>query len=242
MKEVEEALRTAGVRGRAEVLVGEGQYATVGGVVDGAVAIEVWWRLKQLLPPLGFWPVVLAEADDVAGLRDSWAGPPSVVLEKGASLQPEIWLQERAASDPEYYEPIHGSWPSSIEPHGFVIHTDTLSGHPLPEVYIGAVPTSNSWEVFAYLAYGDWNECPSPHEHVAMFKYWFNRYEAEVLGISTDTIECTVFRPPTTRDGALALAQEQFIYCTDIVGQGTQTLENLAALLLDGQNWFFWWD
>jgi Domain of unknown function (DUF4253) len=45
-----------------------------------------------------------------------------------------------------------------------------------------------------------------------------------------------------TRKDALDLAREQYIYCSDIVSQGTGTLEALAAGLLGGTAWFFWWD
>jgi hypothetical protein len=31
-------------------------------------------------------------------------------------------------------------------------------------------------------------------------------------------------------------------YCEDVVLQGTLTLERLAATLLHGRVWFFWWD
>ena len=48
--------------------------------------------------------------------------------------------------------------------------------------------------------------------------------------------------PPTDRETAFKLAQEQYIYCSDIVEQGMQTLNNLAARLLNGKTWYFWWD
>jgi hypothetical protein len=32
------------------------------------------------------------------------------------------------------------------------------------------------------------------------------------------------------------------MYCEDIVIQGTQTVENLAAGLLGNNLWYFWWD
>jgi hypothetical protein len=46
------------------------------------------------------------------------------------------------------------------------------------------------------------------------------------------------------RSGALRLAAEHFEYCTDRVYQSTdeETLEALAAQLLDAPVWYFWWD
>jgi hypothetical protein len=44
------------------------------------------------------------------------------------------------------------------------------------------------------------------------------------------------------RDAATTLAVEQFTYAYDIVEQGTQSIEALAAILLGGPMWFFWWD
>ena len=57
-----------------------------------------------------------------------------------------------------------------------------------------------------------------------------------------DTIELHVARSPRTRDDALALAYEQYAYCSDIVDQGAGTLEALAAVLVHASVWFFWWD
>jgi hypothetical protein len=38
------------------------------------------------------------------------------------------------------------------------------------------------------------------------------------------------------------LAQAQYVYCPDIVDQGVESIEALAATLLGDPRWFFWWD
>jgi hypothetical protein len=63
-----------------------------------------------------------------------------------------------------------------------------------------------------------------------------------VACVSGDVIEMTVARPPMTKEAAMELAKEQFLYCPDIVYQGTESVEALAAGLLDARVWFFWWD
>ena len=60
--------------------------------------------------------------------------------------------------------------------------------------------------------------------------------------MSGDVIECTVKTPPSSKQAALALAREQFVYCSDIVHQGVRSIEALAATLLNSKTWYFWWD
>ena len=60
--------------------------------------------------------------------------------------------------------------------------------------------------------------------------------------MTRDVIEMQVARPPLDRAEALHLAVEQYGYCRDIVDQGVRTLDHLAALLLGGTVWYFWWD
>ena len=73
---------------------------------------------------------------------------------------------------------------------------------------------------------------------------WLKEREAE-----NDRYTRPVFRgdwpavaKPATKEEALALAWEQFVYCPDIVTQGTETVEVLAAALLNGPVWLFLWD
>ncbi len=76
----------------------------------------------------------------------------------------------------------------------------------------------------------------------ALLKHWYERYGAEVMGMTSDTIEMQVARPPRSSDEALQLAFEQYVYSPDIVDQGAGGLDHLAALLLGGTVWYFWWD
>jgi hypothetical protein len=136
-----------------------------------------------------------------------------------------------------------GEWPEEeVEEMSLTVPKDTLSGRFHKEVYILSIPTNRAYEVPAYFGYGDWNECPGPEEHVGIWRYWYEKYGAKIIVITSDTIECTVERPPTTREEALALAREQFFYCADIVTQGVQTVSALAACLIKSKYWFFWWD
>lgn len=51
-----------------------------------------------------------------------------------------------------------------------------------------------------------------------------------------------VARQPQTREQALELAREHYVYCNDIVDQGLGTLSNLTATLMANDWWYFWWD
>lgn len=75
-----------------------------------------------------------------------------------------------------------------------------------------------------------------------MMKSWQERFGAEVVCMSGDVLELRVLLPPNDQTSALALAREHYVYCPDIVVQGTQTLEALAAERLRATTWFFWWD
>jgi hypothetical protein len=124
----------------------------------------------------------------------------------------------------------------------FYVHLDHRSGQPVREIYLAMLPTEKGWQTPAFVKFGGWNYCPPPEVHVAASKKWEQQYEVEVVAITGDTMEFYVSNPPQSREEALKLAQGQFLYCADIVYQGTQTLERLAATLQNNHSWFFWWD
>jgi hypothetical protein len=140
-----------------------------------------------------------------------------------------------------------GDWPHAAEPHNYFSIPYEWTGDytrlkPLRSVRLALVPTTSSWEVPAYLKFGDWNDCPSPEEHVAVLKHWNTQYGAQVVGLTHDVLEVGVTRPPNSKLSAFNLAREQYGYCADIVDQGDGGLLDLAATLLDASVWYFWWD
>jgi hypothetical protein len=64
---------------------------------------------------------------------------------------------------------------------------------------------------------------------------WRDRFGGELIGLSHDVMNIRGNRKPDTRDTALDLAREQYVYCSDIVDQGVETLSALAAVLMQSE-------
>lgn len=219
--------------------------------VPGLEALDAWQRLRDLVPETHRWPVLAGDMEEVARVFEQIDDgfDPAATLEASRGIDPAGWAAELRASDPELYDPPRDE-PALRERvfretgprHEIMLHLDVQQGRPVDRVGIVLVPTERSWEAPAYLNYGGWNECPEPAVHVAFLRRWHERYGAEVFSIGPDVMEISVSRPVTGREEALALADEQFLYSYDIVAQGTETLDRLAAHLLQATVWYFWWD
>jgi hypothetical protein len=187
-----------------------------------------------------------AEGFDPATLFEEWQGTLIETCREGAREfrgKTRKEFEQRIVQEGPFQGLPRGGWPDDAEPmNEFIIPFHVVTREPSKAVYVGLVPTVTDWEVPAFLKFGSWSACPHPEHHVAMMRYWHGRYGAEVVGISHDTVEMLVARPPRSRKRALALAREQYLCCQDIVDQGTETLDNLAATLLNGKAWYFWWD
>lgn len=184
----------------------------------------------------------------LASLKASLAKDPNTplptIIESGKDGQRTLSRKETEESllaDP--VEPAVGAWPTASQGDpGLTVTTNILTQKPLDKVYIVLVPTDDWTTIPAYLRWGGWNENPPAEYHVAALRRWRDLYGAELIGLSFDTMNLRVTRRPKDRDEALALAKEQYIYCADIIDQGTETYSNLAATLMNSDWWFFWWD
>jgi hypothetical protein len=160
---------------------------------------------------------------------------------KVRQLSPEA-VRKRVEDSLTSREPAIGEWPEHARfEYGLSVAED-IDGRPLDKVHIVLLPTNEGAAVPAYLEWGGWNACPPPEYHVAALRSWQHRYGAELVGLSHDTMNLRVTHRPPNRDAALSLAREHFLYCSDIVWQGTGTLAPLAAQLFTDDWWYFWWD
>ncbi len=222
--------------------------------VPGAEAIARWRQARALVDRTGHWPVLLGPERSLQPLSEvlSFAGDQRTadLLADALALDVPAWLQDSLAErfeddEDDSLEDMRDpdAWNYPVAPTDtFVVPINLLTGELYPAVHLALLPTTVSWQTPLLLRFGGWNYCPTSEEHAAIFRHWEARYGAEVVALTHDTVEMAAARPPTDRDSAIALAIEQYAYCPDIVEQGTGSIDLLAAGLLDGATWFFWWD
>jgi hypothetical protein len=223
--------------------------------VPRTMALDGWNTLRALVPVTHHWPVIG---------WDRFLGPPwetiapETIIERALEVDVQHWFDEEgiaAALDP-VREAQYGQ--TTIPPLAFQIHEQRAFPFTLPAsaAPITLIPVDESWQVPAYLQLGGmdtWHAVVRmdrfegtiglyPQVHVAILKYWYEHWGAEVVAATAGDLELRVLRPPTTPAAALALANEQYIYCGDLVGQHTDSVAVLANLLLDSPVWWFWWD
>jgi len=186
------------------------------------------------------FPFIVGTDEELETLRE-YLSPPedggAAYLEEAAQVDIVEWLKSKAPKS-------RSSWPKSPLPPVKTPSTlyDVLTNHLKPEINIAFVQVEHAWEVFAKLGYGDWNDCPPPHIHVALHKYWAEKFKSSPVAILSDIVECHAPQTLSIQKDALLLAREQYAYCYDIVEQGTGTIGKLASSLLGSTFWYFWWD
>lgn len=214
--------------------------------VPGASALAEWERLRA--EGRG-WPVIVGDDEQLEAIAEQFSLEdepitPAEILAEAETLSFPESLAEWSGTDPDLPEPPLGEWPApgTVQGAGLSVASDVLSGKPLPLVHILLIPTTRSWEVPAFLRWGDWNASPPPALHVAVLKDWHERFGVELVAINQSTLNLRTVRRPADRETALALAHEHYLYCPDVVDQGVGSLSALAALLMSDDWWYFWWD
>jgi hypothetical protein len=168
---------------------------------------------------------------------------PQIIETRNGAARTYTREETIATMGAEPHDPLLGEWPAAPGPStGLSVAQNLLAGTPLPKVYIGLAPTDDWTAIPAFLRWGGWNDCPPAEYHVAALRTWRDRFGAELVGISADTINLRVATKPKTREEALAVARDQYIYCEDIIDQGVGTYSALAANLMADDWWYFWWD
>ena len=232
--------------------------------------MEKWVQLAKGANETLYWPLIVAgdpesvmtsEHDPAAILAEVPAGDIREVLdplvrerrESLVQMIPDLSGSESldelaAAADASGIYSFIGSkakqiepWPSE-KPVRERVGFQSLKMHKGEPTTLLLIKMEHTYQVPAYLGLGGWNECPGSELHVAAFREWQKEYKAVPGCITGDVIEFLVSSPPQTQQQAMKLAAEQWIYCDDIVGQGTQSVRKLAMEIWQSRTWFFWWD
>lgn len=116
-------------------------------------------------------------------------------------------------------------------------NTDTNMTHPL---ILARIPVTEPWKIFAYLPFGNWNDCPANPELMAISKYWYEEYGAVPGTFTSDQLEYEL-PAPVPEDRAMEAAIQQYAFCPDM-DQSCDGIGSLADTLRQSRIWYFWWD
>lgn len=198
----------------------------------------------------GEYPILIGEAPAAESFLEFDADPTNdsdEVLLASESIDVEAWIQRKRGEWEEEeeieIESYLGEWPGEMADKGSIrAHTNVLNNQIRPQVELILAKIDQPWKLPAVVRFGGWNDCPESEVLCAFFRRWQERYGAEIVALHNDLIECTVKNPPRDEAAAMELAWEQFWFSFDIVDQGYETVQNLAATLLNSDYWYFWWD
>jgi len=193
--------------------------------------------------------VIIGDFGNVKRFIDAFKDPfdVEVELKLSESLDLQVWFEERRQEMDEFADEDEEADPVEIYPEGTTPMTMLTvgfdhQGNPKSEIFIATFPTKDAALTPFFLHFGDWNSCPPAHVHVALARCWQDRYGARIVTIASDIIEFIVDRPPSDDSDAARLANEQYLYCPDIVDQGVGSVATLAKALRHSTRWYFWWD
>ena len=150
--------------------------------------------------------------------------------------------EEAEDDDMDWEEDILGEMEGGYENNRFSCYwdSDTDMTHPL---ILAKIPVKNPWEIFAWLPFGNWNDCPDTPQLMAAAKYWFEKYGAVPGTMSHDELEF-LLPAPIPEKKAIETAAELYGFCPDVIDQGPEdaTLGALADVLRQSTVWYLWWD
>lgn len=168
----------------------------------------------------------------------------ATTIEDGKKLLDKFLNQRREEleDDEIAFEEIFGNIENGYENNRFVSYWDFRSKMTSPLI-LAKIPVKNPWEVFAYLPFGNWNDCPDTPELMAVLKYWYENYGAIPAAITHDELEIKL-QDHIKENESIEVALDQYGFCPDIVDQGLEdaTIGSLADVLRQSDVWYFWWD
>ena len=169
----------------------------------------------------------------------------SAPIKDGKAVLEELTGQRKEEAeddDMDWDEEILGEMEGGYDNNRFSCYWDSDTDMTSPLI-LAKIPVKNPWEIFAYLPFGNWNDCPDTPELMAAAKYWFEQYGAVPAAMSHDELEF-LLPTPVLKEKAMETAMELYGFCPDVIDQGPEdaTVGALADVLRQSTVWYLWWD
>lgn len=236
-----------------------------------------WLKLREVAPPLGYWPVITDTLDPITAYADNqWAGSPEQILAEAARHDPLTFILD-LAQQPQYptAEAVLDATLEELEEFRVALgedwgdhYTDLKQdittaltsdalwvaqtpstniahlGFALPPegfsqtMHAVFLPTRQWWEIPALIRYYPADPGPEPGTHLLFWRWWAQRYGAELVALGRGSCTLRTSAPLATPAQALTLAWEQRIYCNHLL---SLDCFELAQRLFQGAAWSCGW-
>ena len=167
----------------------------------------------------------------------------SAPIKDGKAVLEELTGQRKEEAeddDMDWDEEVLGEMEGGEPNDRFANYWNDDTGMTYPLI-LAKIPVKNPWEIFAYLPFGNWNECPDTPDLMAVAKYWFEQHGAIPAAMSHDELEFEL-PTPISKERAMEVAVEQYGFCPDLDQNEDGSIGSLADVLWQSTVWYFWWD
>ena len=167
----------------------------------------------------------------------------SAPIKDGKAVLEELTGQHKEEAeddDMDWDEEVLGEMEGGEPNDRFANYWNDDTGMTYPLI-LAKIPVKNPWEIFAYLPFGNWNECPDTPDLMAVAKYWFEQHGAIPAAMSHDELEFEL-PTPISKERAMEVAVEQYGFCPDLDQNEDGSIGSLADVLWQSTVWYFWWD
>ncbi|NHJ49883.1 MAG: DUF4253 domain-containing protein [Asgard group archaeon] len=229
---------------------------------DGIDAQQVWMRFRELKNQTGLQPFIVMDEY----YYQTKINPEEIekVIESSQKIDGKVWLQNKLAKegtikeinnkqDIEFQELLEEigeqekevltEQSQPLETFRIPLSDDRLGFKETVTIFL--FPVKKPWQVLAYLNIGalqDIYKFANEEEHLAVMKYWYEKYGAEPSGLYSGELEFYVSKPPTEYEKAFNLAFEQYAYCHDCLKlNGFGSFDLFSKVLVNSTVWYFGW-
>ena len=207
---------------------------------------RTWAQLAAAFAQTGVWPFVIDDSYGFRGFDDYLMDVPRgrhteavAILRKGWNgsvgfdeESPDEEIAPFGTPFPGLAEPTPGERTRSIDHIVASAH-----GH------LGLVAVHRPADILDAVGWmGAANYDGDPLDMTTVLRSWELRFDAYVIGLTTDTLTLAVGRPPRDLASATAIAAEHYVFCPDNIQQGAGSIREYAPELVDEPLWQFWWD
>lgn len=129
------------------------------------------------------------------------------------------------------------------EPDGTITYTynhDYLSNDHLGYLDVSFPDVENSWDVLEIVSFGNFNDCPAADVIVEQSKLWYDKYGAEIVEISHDTIKYSLPDSPDLKK-ASELKEEIILFAPESISLFNSETDMTEEIIKE-KCFYLWWD